>query len=188
MLSDIEIAQQAKPEHIEKIAGKLGLTAQDIECYGKYKAKIPLDILDKIPDNPDAKLILVTAMNPTPAGEGKTTVSVGLAQALCKLGKKAVLALREPSLGPVFGVKGGACGGGYSQVIPMEDINLHFTGDIHAITTANNLEEMSRHERPYAQECHHRIDRRQERHYKGRSFYDNRSLRSNGHILHGKGP
>ncbi len=139
MLSDIEIAQQAKPEHIEKIAGKLGLTAQDIECYGKYKAKIPLDILDKIPDNPDAKLILVTAMNPTPAGEGKTTVSVGLAQALCKLGKKAVLALREPSLGPVFGVKGGACGGGYSQVIPMEDINLHFTGDIHAITTANNL-------------------------------------------------
>jgi formate--tetrahydrofolate ligase len=105
MLSDIEIAQQAKPEHIEKIAGKLGLTAQDIECYGKYKAKIPLDILDKIPDNPDAKLILVTAMNPTPAGEGKTTVSVGLAQALCKLGKKAVLALREPSLGPVFGVR-----------------------------------------------------------------------------------
>ena len=139
MLSDIEIAQQAKPEHIEKIAGKLGLTAQDIECYGKYKAKIPLDVLDKIPDNPDARLILVTAMNPTPAGEGKTTVSVGLAQALCKLGKKAVLALREPSLGPVFGVKGGACGGGYSQVIPMEDINLHFTGDIHAITTANNL-------------------------------------------------
>ncbi|MBQ2606300.1 MAG: formate--tetrahydrofolate ligase, partial [Clostridiales bacterium] len=105
----------------------------------KYKAKIPLDVLDKIPDNPDARLILVTAMNPTPAGEGKTTVSVGLAQALCKLGKKAVLALREPSLGPVFGVKGGACGGGYSQVIPMEDINLHFTGDIHAITTANNL-------------------------------------------------
>ncbi|MBR5357645.1 MAG: formate--tetrahydrofolate ligase [Clostridiales bacterium] len=139
MLSDIEIAQQARPEHIERIAAKLGLTAQDIECYGKYKAKIPLEVLDRIPANPDAKLVLVTAMNPTPAGEGKTTVSVGLAQALTKLGKKAVLALREPSLGPVFGVKGGACGGGYSQVIPMEDINLHFTGDIHAITTANNL-------------------------------------------------
>lgn len=139
MLSDIEIAQNAKPELIENIAAKLGLKPSDIESYGKYKAKIPLDVLDKLPDNPDAKLILVTAMNPTPAGEGKTTVSVGLAQALSKLGKKAVLALREPSLGPVFGVKGGACGGGYSQVIPMEDINLHFTGDIHAVTTANNL-------------------------------------------------
>ncbi len=139
MLSDIEIAQQAKMLKITEISEKLGINTDDTEPYGHYKAKLTQKCLDKLADKPDGKLILVTAINPTPAGEGKTTTSIGLAEAMNKLGKKAVLALREPSLGPVFGVKGGAAGGGYSQVVPMEDINLHFTGDMHAITAANNL-------------------------------------------------
>ena len=139
MLTDIEIAQQAQMLPITEIAKDLGISDEDIEPYGRYKAKLSEQLYTKTKDNPDGKLILVTAINPTPAGEGKTTVSVGLGQALAKIGKKAVLALREPSLGPVFGIKGGAAGGGYSQVVPMEDINLHFTGDIHAMTAANNL-------------------------------------------------
>lgn len=139
MKSDIQIAQEAKMEPIKNVAEKLGLCEDDIEYYGKYKCKISLDVYDKVKDNKDGKLVLVTAINPTPAGEGKSTVTVGLGQALNKLGKKAVIALREPSLGPVFGIKGGAAGGGYAQVVPMEDINLHFTGDMHAITSANNL-------------------------------------------------
>ena len=138
-LSDIEIAQHAVMEPIVKVAEKIGISEDDLEQYGKYKAKVSFGLWDKIKDNKDGKLILVTAITPTPAGEGKTTTSVGLAQALAKLGKKTTLALREPSLGPVFGVKGGAAGGGYSQVVPMEDINVHFTGDFHAITSANNL-------------------------------------------------
>ncbi|NLK94594.1 MAG: formate--tetrahydrofolate ligase [Clostridiales bacterium] len=139
MKSDIQIAQEAKMEPIVKIAEKINLTEDDIELYGKYKCKISLDVLKKNINKENGKLILVTAINPTPAGEGKSTVTVGLGQALCKKGKKAIIALREPSLGPVFGVKGGAAGGGYAQVVPMEDINLHFTGDMHAITSANNL-------------------------------------------------
>ncbi len=137
--SDIEIAQEATPERIDKIAAKLGLTEENFEYYGWYKAKVDYNILNQPKDGPEAKVILVTAINPTPAGEGKTTTTVGLGDALTKLGKKTVIALREPSLGPVFGVKGGAAGGGYAQVIPMEDINLHFTGDFHAIGAANNL-------------------------------------------------
>lgn len=136
--SDIQIAQEAKMEPIIKIAKKLNLTEDDIELYGKYKCKIGLDVLNNNKSK-EGKLVLVTAINPTPAGEGKSTVTVGLGQALCKKGKNAVIALREPSLGPVFGIKGGAAGGGYSQVVPMEDINLHFTGDMHAITATNNL-------------------------------------------------
>jgi len=139
MLTDIEIAQSAKMLKISEIALNLGISEEDIEPYGHYKAKLSERLFEKTKNNPDGKLILVTAINPTPAGEGKTTISVGLAQAMAKIGKKAVLALREPSLGPVFGIKGGAAGGGYSQVVPMEDINLHFTGDMHAITAANNL-------------------------------------------------
>ncbi|MBO4635544.1 MAG: formate--tetrahydrofolate ligase [Clostridiales bacterium] len=139
MLSDIEIARNATLLPIEEIAAKIGLSPDELQMYGKYKAKIPLSSIEKRKDTPDGKLVLVTAMNPTPAGEGKTTVSIGLAQAMALLGRKVMLALREPSLGPVFGVKGGAAGGGYSQLVPMEDINLHFTGDIHAITAANNL-------------------------------------------------
>ena len=139
MLSDIEIAQSAKIKPIAEVAEQAGIDPDKLEFYGKYKAKLPLNYIQNLPERPDAKLILVTAMNPTPAGEGKTTVSIGLAQGLKLVGKNPILALREPSLGPVFGVKGGACGGGYSQVVPMEDINLHFTGDLHAITTANNL-------------------------------------------------
>lgn len=139
MKTDIEIAQEAVLEPIVNIAKKVGLTADDLELYGKYKAKISNEYLNSIQDNPEGKLILVTAINPTPAGEGKTTTSVGLGQAFGKLGKKAVIALREPSLGPCFGIKGGAAGGGYAQVVPMEDLNLHFTGDFHAITSANNL-------------------------------------------------
>ena len=139
MLSDIEIAQQAKMLKIGRIAENLGVSEDDIEPYGHYKAKLTESLFVKTSTNPDGKLILVTAINPTPAGEGKTTVSVGLAEAMAKIGKNAVLALREPSLGPVFGIKGGAAGGGYAQVVPMEDINLHFTGDMHAITAANNL-------------------------------------------------
>ena len=139
MLTDIEIAQQAKMLPITEIAAPLGISPEELEPYGHYKAKLSESLYAKTACRPDGKLILVTAINPTPAGEGKTTVSVGLGQAMAKIGKKAVLALREPSLGPVFGIKGGAAGGGYSQVIPMEDINLHFTGDIHAMTAANNL-------------------------------------------------
>ncbi len=139
MLTDIEIAQQANPEHIQKIAQKLGIDETDLEYYGKYKAKLSEDLIRKSALKEDGKLILVTAINPTPAGEGKTTMSVGLSDALSKIGKKTVVTLREPSLGPVFGIKGGAAGGGYAQVIPMADINLHFTGDMHAITSANNL-------------------------------------------------
>lgn len=139
MKSDIQIAQEAKMEPITKIARKLNLTEDDIEQYGKYKCKISLDVFEKLKDKENGKLVLVTAINPTPAGEGKSTVTVGLGQALCKMNKNAVIALREPSLGPVFGIKGGAAGGGYAQVVPMEDINLHFTGDMHAITSANNL-------------------------------------------------
>ncbi len=139
MLTDIEIAQSAKLEPISKIAEKIGLLEEEYEPYGKYKAKITDEFLTRMENKPDGKLILVTAINPTPAGEGKTTTTVGLGMAMSKLGKNAIIALREPSLGPVFGVKGGAAGGGYSQVLPMEDINLHFTGDFHAITTANNL-------------------------------------------------
>lgn len=139
MKSDIEIAQNSKMLPIIEVAKKINLTEDDIELYGKYKAKISLDILNNIDSRKDGKLILVTAINPTPAGEGKSTVTIGLGQALCKMGKNAIIALREPSLGPVFGIKGGAAGGGYSQVVPMEDINLHFTGDMHAITSANNL-------------------------------------------------
>lgn len=139
MLSDIEIAQKAKCLPIKEIAKSLSIEEDDLELYGKYKAKLPLSLVDKYSDRPDGKLILVTAINPTPAGEGKTTVTVGLGEAMNKIGKNAVIALREPSMGPVFGIKGGAAGGGYAQVIPMEDINLHFTGDMHAITAANNL-------------------------------------------------
>ena len=139
MLTDIEIAQQAKMLEIGDIAAKLGISADETEPYGHYKAKLSQKLFNRVKDNPDGKLILVTAINPTPAGEGKTTTSVGLCEGMNKIGKKACLALREPSLGPVFGVKGGAAGGGYAQVVPMEDINLHFTGDMHAITAANNL-------------------------------------------------
>lgn len=139
MKTDIEIAQEAVMENIVSVAQRAGISADDLELYGKYKAKISDDFINRIQDNPDGKLILVTAINPTPAGEGKTTTSVGLGQAFGKLGKKAVIALREPSLGPCFGIKGGAAGGGYAQVVPMEDLNLHFTGDFHAITSANNL-------------------------------------------------
>lgn len=139
MLTDIEIAKQADIKPISDIAEKLGISADELEFYGKYKAKLPLSLLKKYENKEDGKLILVTAINPTPAGEGKTTVTVGLGEAMNRIGKKAVIALREPSMGPVFGIKGGAAGGGYAQVIPMEDINLHFTGDMHAITAANNL-------------------------------------------------
>lgn len=139
MLTDIEIAKQADIKPISDIAEKLGISADEFEFYGKYKAKLPLSLLKKYENKEDGKLILVTAINPTPAGEGKTTVTVGLGEAMNRIGKKAVIALREPSMGPVFGIKGGAAGGGYAQVIPMEDINLHFTGDMHAITAANNL-------------------------------------------------
>ncbi|MBO4765847.1 MAG: formate--tetrahydrofolate ligase [Lachnospiraceae bacterium] len=139
MKTDIQIAQEATMLPIWEVAGKLGITRDDLELYGNYKAKLSDAYLDSIKDRPDGKLVLVTAINPTPAGEGKTTTTVGLGEALGKLGKKAVIALREPSLGPCFGIKGGAAGGGYAQVVPMEDLNLHFTGDFHAITSANNL-------------------------------------------------
>ena len=137
--TDLQIAQECNMEHILKVAEKAGIPEEYVDCYGKYKGKISSKYYDKIKDNPDAKLILVTAVNPTPAGEGKTTVTIGLTEALQQMGKNAITCLREPSLGPCMGVKGGAAGGGYAQVVPMEDINLHFTGDLHAITTANNL-------------------------------------------------
>ena len=139
MKTDIEIAQEATMAHITEVAEKLGIREDELELYGKYKAKLSDELMERVKDEPDGKLILVTAINPTPAGEGKTTTSVGLGEAFGKLGKKAVIALREPSLGPCFGIKGGAAGGGYAQVVPMEDLNLHFTGDFHAITSANNL-------------------------------------------------
>lgn len=139
MMSDIEIAQVTRLEHIAKIAEKLGIREEELEYYGKYKAKVSQEVWERVKDKEDGKLILTTAITPTPAGEGKTTTTIGLGQALQKMGKKAAIAIREPSLGPVFGVKGGAAGGGYSQVLPMEDINLHFTGDIHAVTSAHNL-------------------------------------------------
>ena len=139
MLTDIEIAQNAKMKNIADIASELGISADEIEPYGHYKAKISDSVMKRLANKKNGKLVLVTAVNPTPAGEGKTTVSIGLGQSMNKIGKKAIVALREPSLGPVFGIKGGAAGGGYSQVVPMEDINLHFTGDMHAITSANNL-------------------------------------------------
>ncbi len=139
MFTDIEIAQQCKMKPIIEVASELGIKPEEVEPYGHYKAKLSDDLAKRLSDRPDGKLILVTAINPTPAGEGKTTTTVGLGQAMSKIGKKAIIALREPSLGPVFGIKGGAAGGGYAQVVPMEDINLHFTGDMHAITAANNL-------------------------------------------------
>lgn len=139
MLTDIQIAQSCKMKPINQIASELGIEEEELELYGKYKAKLSDKLWERVKDRPDGKLILVTAINPTPAGEGKTTTTVGLGQAMSRIGKKAVIALREPSLGPVMGIKGGAAGGGYSQVVPMEDINLHFTGDMHAITAANNL-------------------------------------------------
>lgn len=139
MMTDIEIAQQAKLLPIKDVAAQIGISEDELEFYGKYKAKLSDELAERIGSNPDGKLVLVTAINPTPAGEGKTTTAVGLGQAMAKINKKAVIALREPSLGPVFGIKGGAAGGGYAQVLPMEDINLHFTGDMHAITAANNL-------------------------------------------------
>ena len=139
MLSDIEIAQQAKLLPIKEVAAKIGISEDELEFYGKYKAKLSDELANRVQNNSDGKLVLVTAINPTPAGEGKTTTTAGLGQAMAKIGKNAIIALREPSLGPVFGIKGGAAGGGYAQVLPMEDINLHFTGDMHAITSANNL-------------------------------------------------
>lgn len=139
MLSDIEIAQQAELLPIKEVAAKIGISEDELEFYGKYKAKLSDELANRVQNNPDGKLVLVTAINPTPAGEGKTTTTAGLGQAMAKIGKNAIIALREPSLGPVFGIKGGAAGGGYAQVLPMEDINLHFTGDMHAITSANNL-------------------------------------------------
>lgn len=139
MKTDIQIAQEAEMKHIKEVAVQAGISEDELEFYGKYKAKLSDELWNRIKDNEDGKLVLVTAINPTPAGEGKTTTSVGLGQAFAKLGKKAMIALREPSLGPCFGIKGGAAGGGYAQVVPMEDLNLHFTGDFHAITSANNL-------------------------------------------------
>ena len=139
MLNDIEIAQQAEMKNIKEVAAKLDIKEDDIEMYGKYKAKLSDELIASVQKNKNGKLILVTAINPTPAGEGKTTITVGLGEAMGRLNKKAVIALREPSLGPCFGIKGGAAGGGYAQVVPMEDLNLHFTGDFHAITSANNL-------------------------------------------------
>ncbi|MBR5157035.1 MAG: formate--tetrahydrofolate ligase [Clostridia bacterium] len=139
MLTDIEIAQGAKMQPITKVAEKIGIDAEELELYGKYKAKLSKDVWNRVKSNPDGKLVLVTAINPTPAGEGKTTTTVGLGQAMAKINKNAIIALREPSLGPVMGIKGGAAGGGWAQVVPMEDINLHFTGDMHALTAANNL-------------------------------------------------
>ena len=139
MKTDIEIAQEARMLPITQVAEKCGIEEEDLELYGKYKAKLSDSLWEKIKDRPDGKLVLVTAINPTPAGEGKTTTTVGLGEALGRMGVKSLIALREPSLGPCFGIKGGAAGGGYAQAVPMEDLNLHFTGDFHAITSANNL-------------------------------------------------
>lgn len=137
--SDIEIAQEAKLLNIKDVAAKVGVTEDELEMYGKYKAKLSDELIHRVENKEDGKLVLITAINPTPAGEGKTTISLGLTEALCQRGVNAIAALREPSLGPCFGIKGGAAGGGYAQAVPMEDLNLHFTGDFHAITSANNL-------------------------------------------------
>ena len=178
VLSDIEIAQQTKLEPITAIAKQVGLTDDDLELYGKYKAKISFEAIKRLSKNEDGKLVLVTAITPTPAGEGKTLTTIGLAQALNYMGHKAVVALREPSLGPVFGIKGGAAGGGYSQVLPMEDINLHFTGDMHAITAANNLLAQRR-----------RRHRRQSLRFPaGRPFYDHCRFGNHGSSLPGQRP
>ena len=139
MKTDIQIAQEAELMHIKDVAASIGISEEELEFYGKYKAKLSDELWEKVKDRKDGKLVLVTAINPTPAGEGKTTITVGLGEAFAKINKKAIIALREPSLGPCFGIKGGAAGGGYAQVLPMEDLNLHFTGDFHAITSANNL-------------------------------------------------
>ena len=139
MMTDIEIAKSASPLHIREVAAGLGIPEDALEYYGKYKAKLEEGFIRQMENRPDGKLVLVTAISPTPMGEGKTTTTVGLGEAMPLVGQKAIIALREPSLGPVFGIKGGAAGGGYAQVLPMEDINLHFTGDMHAITAANNL-------------------------------------------------
>ena len=139
MKTDIEISRETKKENIVKVAKKRGISSRYLEWYGREKAKINLNIMKKVKNNPNGKLVLVTSTNPTPFGEGKTTMSIGINDAMNKIGKKSLVVLREPSLGPVFGIKGGATGGGYSQVVPMEDINLHFTGDLHAIETCNNL-------------------------------------------------
>ena len=139
MKTDIEIAQETSMQPIGEVAAAYGIEADELELYGKYKAKLSDSLWERIKDRPDGKLVLVTAINPTPAGEGKTTTTIGLGEAFGRMGVKAMLALREPSLGPCFGIKGGAAGGGYAQVVPMEDLNLHFTGDFHAITSANNL-------------------------------------------------
>ena len=139
MKTDIQIAQEAELMHIKDVAASIGISEEELEFYGKYKAKLSDELWENVKDRKDGKLVLVTAINPTPAGEGKTTITVGLGEAFAKMNKKAIIALREPSLGPCFGIKGGAAGGGYAQVLPMEDLNLHFTGDFHAITSANNL-------------------------------------------------
>ena len=139
MKTDIQIAQEAQMKPIGQVAESIGISEDELEFYGKYKAKLSDELWDRIKDNENGKLVLVTAINPTPAGEGKTTTTVGLGDALTRLGKRTVIALREPSLGPCFGIKGGAAGGGYAQVVPMDELNLHFTGDFHAITSANNL-------------------------------------------------
>ena len=209
MLSDIEIAQGCQMRPITEVAAAAGLDADDLELYGKYKAKLSADVWTKVKDKENGKLVLVTAINPTPAGEGKTTTSVGLGQALCKQGKNAIIALREPSLGPVFGIKGGAAGGGYAQVVPMEDINLHFTGDMHAITAANNLlcamldnhmqqgnllnidprrivfTRCNGHERPCSPQHHHRSGRQGERCAARGSLHDHRSIRGYGYPVSG---
>ena len=138
MKTDIQIAQEAELMHIKDVAASIGISEEELEFYGKYKAKLSDELWENVKDRKDGKLVLVTAINPTPAGEGKTTITVGLGEAFAKMNKKAIIALREPSLGPCFGIKGGAAGGGYAQVLPMEDLNLHFTGDFHAITSAKN--------------------------------------------------
>ena len=199
MKTDIEIAQETKMLPIKDVAAQYGISEDDLELYGKYKAKISNELWNEVRERPDGKLVLVTAINPTPAGEGKTTTSIGLAQALTKAGKKTMLALREPSLGPCFGIKGGAAGGGYAQVVPMEDLNLHFTGDFHAITTANNLlaalldnhpagerpghrhpadplEAVPGHERPRFEKYRDRTGSQGRRRCPGGSFRDHRCL------------
>ena len=182
MKSDIQIAQEAQMLPIAEVGAQIGLSEEALEAYGKYKAKVDLNQLQHLKKK--AKLVLVTAINPTPAGEGKTTTSIGLADAIHRLGKKSVLALREPSLGPVFGLKGGAAGGGYAQVLPMEDINLHFTGDFHAIGAANNLlAARRRYERPGAPTYGDRPGESDRRHPQRRFLSDYRRLGDHGHFL-----
>ena len=209
MKSDIEIAMEADLLPIQQVAEKLDITMDDLDLYGKYKAKITDDLWDQIKDRPDGKLILVTAINPTPAGEGKTTTTVGLGQAMAKIGKKAIIALREPSLGPCFGLKGGAAGGGYAQVVPMDELNLHFTGDFHAITSANNLlaamldnhpagecsshrskadcmETLRRYERPCSSKYHCWLGKKSRWCDARGSFYHHGSFRDHGDSLSGR--